>query len=126
MGWYAHFHERNRKKAKMHYEFALKFDPAWGNTYANYGEFLVEDLNEARMKDLLKVGLKNADVDKADLYNNLGRILELKEKFEEAAECYKNAMRYTMNFYTLTNIKGNRKRVRAKYHLFGTWYSFLL
>ena len=125
-GWYAHYHLKDKKNARMHYEYALHFDPKLTYAYYNYAKLLVEDIDESRMKRLLTAGLKFPEVDKADLYNDLGRILELKNNYAAAAKYFKLALKFTVNEYVLRNIKGNRKRVISKKRLFGAWYSWLL
>jgi len=124
-GWYAQYHLKDTKKARMHYEYALHFDPKLSYAYYNYAKLLVDERDEMRLKKLLDVALKFTDVDKADLYNDLGRLVEMKHDYADAASYFKMALKYTMNEYVLSNIKGNRKRVKSKLRLFGAWYSWL-
>ena len=125
-GWYAHYQSKDRKLARLHYELALKFEPSLGYTYYHFAELLIEQKDEARMKQLLDLGMDQEDADKANLYNDVGRVLERNGKFAQASAFYKEGLKFTMNYFTMQNMKANRKRVRSKYHLFGRWYSFLL
>lgn len=124
--WYAQFQLRNRKAAAMHFEFALKFDPRYALTYVQYAELLIENKDERRLRALKREGLKYEEVDKAMLLNDYGRVLEVIGEYRAAASEYKEAIKYTMNYWTMNTIKSNLKRVRAKYHLFSAVYSVFI
>lgn len=124
--WYAQFQLRNRKKAAMHFELALKFDPRYELTYIQYAELLIENQDEQRLRVLKKEGMNYPEVDKAMLLNGYGRVLEVMGHYRAAATEYKEAMKHTMNYWTMTTIKSNRKRVRAKHHLFSAVYSVFI
>jgi len=124
--WYAQFKLRDRKSAIMHYELALKFDPRYELTYLQYAELLIEDKNEQRLSRLKEEGMSYEEVDKAMLLNDYGRVLEVMGKYRAASAIYKEAMKHTMNYWIMNTIKSNRKRVRAKYHLFSAVYSVFI
>jgi len=126
IGWYAQFILEDIKRARIHYEYALHFDPKLTYAYFNFSKLLVSELDEKRLRRLIKSSQKFKEIDRADLYNDLGRILEKKEKYSEASACYKSGLKFTTDQYTLQNIKGNRKRVRSKKRMFGAWYSKLI
>lgn len=75
---------------------------------------------------LKREGLKYKEVDKAMLLNDYGRVIEVLGDYRAAASGYKEAIKYTMNFWTMNTIKSNLKRVRAKYHLFSAVYSMYI
>ena len=122
-GWYAQYQLKDKSLAIMHFEFALKFDPDYAHTYVQYAELLVENKNEPRLRALMNEGMKRSEVDKASLMSNYALILEMQGRFREASATYKEAMRHTMNYWILNQIKTHRRRARAKYNLFSAVYS---
>ena len=125
-GWYAQYRLKDRKCARKHYEWAILFDPSYGGTYYNYSEFLIEEKDLDTLFELMKKGMKYADVDKASLINDYARLLEINGKYKLASDQYKEAMKYTMSYWTMNTIKVNRKRARSKYRLFSAIYSNLM
>ncbi|MFT4661785.1 MAG: tetratricopeptide (TPR) repeat protein [Patiriisocius sp.] len=125
-GWYAQYHLKDKKQARLHYEYAIHFDPLYCDIYINFSQLLVEELDEKRLRRLIKSTKDIKEVDKAELYNDLGRILEIKEKYVEASACFKEGLKYTTDAYSMSNIKNNRKRVRSKKRMFGAWYSKII
>jgi len=125
-GWYAQYQEKNRAMARKHYEWAIKFDPSLQRTYYDFAELLIEEKDLNRLEQLKNEGLKHDTVDKANLLNDYGRMLEILGKHKEAARVYKAAIKYTMNSWLLDTIKDNRKRARSKYRLFDAVYARLM
>lgn len=120
-GWDAQYQLEDLKLARFHYELALVFDPSDAYAYLHFAELLIAQKDEARMRSLLREGVKYETVDKATLYNDCGRLLEVLGKNQEAARLYRAAMKYTMNYFVLQTLRANRKRARYKYRLFDMW-----
>lgn len=122
-GWYAQFQLQEIPTARMHYELALKFDPSYDHAYVLFAQFLIQVRDLERMRELRTQGMRIPEVNKAALLSDCAQLMEIYGLYRESAATYKEAMRYSMDSWTMNAIRSNRRRARAKYHLFSAVYS---
>jgi len=125
-GWDAQYQLEDNELARIHYEFAFKFDPSDSYLYEHYAELLIEEKDEQGMKVLFEEGGNHVKVDKASLYNDYGRVLEIAGKNKDASRYYKEGMKFTMSYFMLQTLRANRKRARFKHRFFDTWYALFV
>ena len=118
LGWLYQHEFSNNKKAKFHYELAMKYAPDFNGGFNNYAYLLIETNQYDKMIDF---GLKNIDnkaVDKATIFNKVGQAYELKGNLFKALEYYNLSIKDTLNIKTLENMYASKSRVKKKMNLF--------
>lgn len=114
LGWiyYAKFDDYIR--AEYHLKLAIKYAPEYPNAWVNY-VYLLNEINDT--EQLLKVlpkAMKVEGINKATLFNELGRSSEMNGFYDEAIQNYGLAYKHCMGKDDLSTIKENINRVKGK------------
>lgn len=98
LGWIYETKIKDFSRAKMHYEFALKFcQDTYPIVYINYGYLLLEHGHlEAAEKNIFKA-MGVAGVDRATLYFQKGKLAEQRMQLNRALDDYQKAYRMNVN-----------------------------
>lgn len=108
---------RDAKKAVTYYERALQYTPEYPAIYLNYSLALSNMERFDLLEDLLTKALKVEGVTKDRLYNEWGIMRELQQRYEEAIEFFKKAIRYSLSENDIELYKKNIQRCRLKEEL---------
>ena len=101
-------------KAIEECKHAIDLDPDYGNPYNDIGAYLLQQHNFDEAANWLKKALSAPNYENYCYpYLNLGRIYEFKGQWEEALECYQNALQETPNYEPAEQALRN---LRAKYN----------
>ena len=105
---------RDYKKAEEYYQKALEYSPDYPATYLNYALVLSTMEKFEELESLVKRGLEVPGASKDRLYNEMGIMSELKEKYEEAIVYFKKAVKYSLSESDIEIYKKNITRCRRK------------
>lgn len=119
LGWLYYAKLDDYGKAEYHYKLAKKFAPDYPHGYINLSYILVETRRFDEAKENAGEALKVAAVNRAVIYNELGRVEELSGNYKEALKHYKEAVKSSLNKNELEVYNGNIERVKNKVNLFG-------
>lgn len=118
LGWLYYAKLDNYEKAEYHYKLAKKFAPEYPSGYINLSYILVETKRYEEAKANAEEALKVAAMNRAIIYNELGRTEELQGNYKDALKHYRNALRLCMNKNELDIYNANIERVKTKVNLF--------
>ena len=118
LGWLYFTKFDNYERAAIHFKLGIKFSPDYPASYINY-TYLLNDLNEVEALKLnVERALKVKGINRAILYNELGRSYELNGNYNLASQNYKNAIRHTLNKQEMETYNQNMERVKTKKGIF--------
>ena len=119
LGWIYETKIKDFKRAKRHYELAIKFcKGTYPVVFVNFGYLLIEfgDLEEALK--IIEEGLLVPGADKATLFYQKGKIAEHQQNYVQAFRTYQLAqkMNFNKDFHTMLVNEMNRVQ-----HKMGFW-----
>jgi len=122
LGWLYLNPLSDSKRASTHFEFAIKFDPAFPGAYINYSLLLIEQRNAERLIDLLLKARLVEECDAVFVEEHLGKAYELKGEFKKAIAAYKSALKLTVESWQGEELQAHINRVRKKrWTAFWSW-----
>jgi tetratricopeptide (TPR) repeat protein len=96
LGWLYETRYYNYKKAEEHYKACIENEPEYTPVYLNLAVVLSGQHKWEELTDLLNRALDTPGVDKASCYNEMGIMMELQERYDEAISAYRTAVRMSM------------------------------
>ena len=117
LGWLYFYHLNKEASAEKHFRLAIKFDEDFHPSYQHLSALLVNQNRLTEARQLLKRGLMISGSNKAALYEELGRINELKGNVWLARRHYLKAIRQCMDNDYLEHLRQNVRRCRIKMFL---------
>jgi len=114
LGWLYLNHLRDLEKAERHLNLAMKYSPKYSAVYIHMTHFLFEAKRFDEQLKLLEMAKTIPGIDFAFIYNEFGRIEEVRGKSRKAVRHYKAALRCSMSDHEMQIIKSNLRRCRAK------------
>ncbi len=108
---------REAKKAEEFYQKALKYSPEYPATYLNYALVLSTMEKFDALEVLLNQGLTIQGVNKDRLYNEFGIMRELQQRYEEAIDFFKKAIKSSLSENDIELYRKNIQRCRVKEEL---------
>lgn len=124
LGWLYYAKFDNYERAAYHFRLAIKFEPGYPASYINYCYLLNEINNEPELRSLAMKALEVPGVNKAVIYNELGRSSEMSGYYKDALANYKEAIRYSMNKNEIEVFNLNIERAKQKQALFAKRFLF--
>lgn len=121
LGWYYYAKMNDFETAVRHYELALKYDADFAGSHINYVNLR---FNMGRYEDMENAAFRAmsfGSVDKAEMYNEIGRSREMRALYKKAVEAYREAFRHCMDNDNLEVIKANMARAKMKHRMFEGW-----
>jgi len=118
LGWIYQVKFSDYKKAKSHYDYAMKYAPEYPGIYANYSYLMID---MARYDEMIKFGNKfreNKIADRSVLFDKMAQAYELKGNNMEAHRYYKLAIKETLNNKALEGIYASINRLKNKMNFF--------
>lgn len=119
LGWVYYAKLEDYKRAEYHYRLAKKFAPDYHAGYINLSFVLVETGKYDEARSNVADAMKVVGINKATLYNELGRIEELTGNYKEALKNYREAVKLGMNKGEIEVYNSNMERLKNKISLFG-------
>lgn len=114
LGWIYHYKITDYEKSEYHYKLALKYSKNYHAPYNNYSYLLIDMNKYDEMIEFANKALKVKGIDKATIYNLMGRAYELKNKLQEAYYMYKQAKVYSIAANFLQEVNASLQRVQSK------------
>lgn len=114
LGWLYLFKLNDWEKAERHLNMALKHAPGYSAPYIHYSYLLFERGRFEEADELLERALTIGGIQKSFVWNEYGRIQEIKGRFRKAVSFYKLAIRWSLNDQDLEVYKENIRRCRKK------------
>ena len=118
LGWVYYAKFDNYHKAEYHYKLAKKFAPEYPAGYINLSYILVQTRKYDEAKANAAEALNVPAMNRAIIYNELGRVEEYQGNYKEALQHYMDAVRSCMNKNELDVYNVNIERVKTKVNLF--------
>jgi|26BtaG_2_1085354.scaffolds.fasta_scaffold00147_4 Tfp pilus assembly protein PilF len=115
LGWIYETKIKDFKKAKRHYELAIKFCKGdYPIVYINYGYLLIEYGQYEEAEKIIKEGLETKGTDKASLFYQYGKIAEHRQDFLLAYQNYQHSFKLNFNKEFQRLIENEIERVKSK------------
>lgn len=114
MGWLYVYWLVDYQLAEMHLKLAMKYAPQYHATYMHMAQLLFEAKRLDELNELLIIAINVPGVRKSFIYNDLGRINEVRGKMRQAVKFYKKAAVCSLDEYELQVIRDNIRRCRQK------------
>lgn len=114
MGWMYETKFRDYAKAEEFYQKALDCSPEYTPIYSNYSILLSTLGKFDKLQVVIEKGLQIPGVDKANLYNEKGIMLEQQGRLMEAKEAYRTCAQMTLNKDTLNRAIDSISRCETK------------
>jgi tetratricopeptide (TPR) repeat protein len=114
MGWLYLFHINDWEKAEIHLKLALKYAPGYCAPYIHMSHLLFQKRKFDELIDLLEKAATVGGMQQSFIYNEYGRMSEVKGKLRNAVKNYKSAIRWTFNEQDLNVYRDNIRRCRDK------------
>lgn len=114
MGWLYLFQIVDWAKAETHLQLALRYAPTYNAPYIHMSHMLFEKGRFEELTALLEKAMTLGCVQKSFIYNEYGRMAEVKGKLRKAVRFYKTAVRWSFNDQELNVYKDNIRRCRDK------------
>ncbi len=118
LGWLYFTKFDNYERADYHFRLGIKFSPDYPASYINY-TYLLNDLNEVEaLQKNVERAMKVKGINKAILFNELGRSCEVNGNYAAAVDNYKNAIKHCLNKQEMDTYNQNMERVKSKKSIF--------
>lgn len=114
LGWLYIYHLTDYQQAEVHLRLALKYAPGYHAPYLHMAQLLFDAGRLVELESLLNKAMKVAGVNKSFIYNDLGRVHEVRGKFSKALHWYKTAARWCLDDREIQVIRDNIRRCRQK------------
>ena len=114
MGWLYLFQINDWEKAEMHLKLALKYAAEYSAPYLHMSHILFEKRRFDEFYKLLDKASAIGGIQKSFIFNEYGRMNEVKGKLRKAVKNYKKAILWTFNDHDLNIYKDNIRRCRDK------------
>ncbi|HUH34535.1 MAG TPA: hypothetical protein VL022_01760 [Moheibacter sp.] len=118
LGWIYETKIKDFERAKMHYEFALKFcQDTYPVVYLNYGYLLLEHGQLDAAEKIIAKGLTVQGVDRSTLYYQKGKVAEQRMQLNRALDYYQQAYRMNVSkdLESLLSIEINRVKSKLSF-----------
>lgn len=102
------------KLAEMHFRLAIKFCPNLADAYTRLADVLAEDERHDETIEVCEMGLKVKKADKTQLFENVGKAWELKQKYRKAISSYRKALRNSAELRRCLVLEESIKRCKRK------------
>lgn len=119
MGWLYLYQFNDVEMAETHLNLALKYAPKDGAPYIHMASLYFDQGRLKELEELLDMASHISAVPKAFLYNELGRLNEVKGHYRTAILNYRKAIKWSMNDQEIAIAKDNINRCRNK-----RWFFF--
>lgn len=118
LGWLYLYYFRNYKMAESHLRMAIKFKPAYPPAFQHLGTLKVMNEEYEEGEKILRQGLEYKGINHVAVYEELGKLYELKGKYWLARRHYKLAIKNCMDNEQLEHLKKHLRRCRFKLLMF--------
>lgn len=118
LGWIYETKIKDFKKAKLHYELAIKFcKGTYPVTYVNYAYLLIEFGHLELAEKIISEGLEIRGADKSTLLYQKGKVNEHKFNFTKALKLYLEAQKVCFNrdFFALLESEIERLKLKMNF-----------
>lgn len=114
LGWLYMYHLNDLEKAERHLRLALKYAANDKAPYIHMSTLLFEMGKLEECEAMLEKASLVPGVEKSFLYNEYGRLNEVRGRFRGAIRSYKDAIRWSLNAHEIAVAKDNIRRCRSK------------
>ena len=114
LGWIYETKLRDYENADRHYRMALTFTPDYSPVYYNYAAVLSTRKRWDELEKLLTDALQVQAINLATIHNEFGIMHELRGKYDQAIESYKNAVRNSLDMKNVDLYKSSITRCKTK------------
>lgn len=114
MGSLYHYNFDNKALAEKHYHLAVKFNPQFQEVYEDLAQLYLDHKKYVGLKALMLKALKNDGIDKAFVFENLGKVTESEGDYKKAINYYKKALFEALDNYDADELKKHIKRNKYK------------
>ena len=118
MGWLYMYQLDDREKAEQHLKLALKYAANYGAPYIHMSHLLFDANRFTELEQLLEEAINVDNVQRSFLFNEYGRLNEIRENYRTAIKYYKAAIKWSLNEQEIAIAKDNIKRCKQKRWLF--------
>lgn len=119
LGGIAFFLFDNFTEARAYFEKALEVDPQYPITYVNYAKLLNQLEKHKYLADFASNALKVPNVDKAKIYEELGKMYEKERHLEDALKMYDLALNNSLDTLEVENLLSHLDRCNVKLEIRG-------
>lgn len=117
LGWIYETKYKNYNKAEECYRLALKYAPGYIPVYLNYSIVLSTLEKFDILEKLLAQALKIEGIDKSKIWNEYGIMYEMQEKYSDAIQAFKNAIKLSLNNQEIESYEQSIDRSKKKQRL---------
>ena len=114
LGWLYLYHLNDLEKAERHLKLALKYTTNYKAPYIHMSTLLFDLGKFAECELILGQAEQVPGVDKSFIFNEYGRLNEIKGLYSTAIKSYKNAIKWSLNEHEIAIAKDNIKRCKNK------------
>lgn len=114
LGWLYAYVFNDSKRAELHFEYAMDFDPQFAGAYINYVGMLISQRRADKVIEILTAYLDLQDADLEWAFESLGRAYEMKCSYRLANTNYKKAQHLVVDSIKSDGISKDIARVRKK------------
>lgn len=114
LGWLYLYYLIDYNLSEMHLKLALKYAPGYHAPYLHMAQLLFDTGKWEELERLLNKAMGISGVQKSFIYNDLGRLHEVKGEYRKAITNYKLAIRYSFDTKEIDTFRDNIKRSRNK------------
>jgi tetratricopeptide (TPR) repeat protein len=114
LGYIYLYHAENSRKAEQHFRFAIRFDPAFANSYEHLGNLLSDDERFDEAIEIFKQGLDSKKANKTALLSGAAKAYELNRKYRRAISHYRKALSYSAELWRCQDLEEDIKRCKRK------------
>jgi len=118
LGWLYMYYFHNYTLAESHLRLAIKFAPAYPPAFQNLGALKVMMKQYDEAEEILRQGLSYGGSNVMYIYEELGKIYELRGKLFLARRYYKMAIKNCMDNDYMEDLRKHLRRCRLKIFLF--------
>ncbi len=114
LGWLYMYHLNDLDKAERHLKLALKYTSNYRAPYIHMSSLLFDMGRLDECEAILEQAKLVPGVERSFIYNEYGRLNEIKGKYRSAIRSYKDAVRWSLNEHEISVAKDNIKRCKNK------------
>ena len=114
LGWLYMYHLNDLEKAERHLKLALKYTSNYKEPYIHMATLLFDMGRFEECQVILEQAKLVPGVEKSFLFNEYGRLNEIKGRYRSAIRSYRDAIRWSLNEHEISIVKGNIRRFKNK------------
>ena len=118
LGWLYLYHLNDLDKAERHLKLALKYTNSYKAPYIHMSTLLFDQGRFDEYELILAQAEQVPGVEKSFIFNEYGRLNEVKGQYRSAIKSYKDAIKWSLNDHEIAIAKDNIKRCRNKRWIF--------